>query len=147
MIADPGGRRAASLAIDAMTSGDAVPSIASRLAASTPNPESMTRGASTNPVQNRIGSASAPSQDSQEVSPGGLAAAQSASSTLLPAPAAPTTAVRRWAVPAVSRSCNAGRVISVAGSAGGRNFIRANRTRAPVLPPATAAILLANHAQ
>src|SRR5215472_18637992 len=102
MIADPGGRRAASLAIDATTSGDMIPSIASRLAASAPNPGSMTRGASMNPVQNRTGSASAPSQDSQEVSPGGLAAAQSASSTLLPAPAGPATTVSRVPAPAVS---------------------------------------------
>src|SRR5215471_20446752 len=95
MIADPAGHRAASLAIDAVTSADMTPSIASNSAASAPNSGATARWASMNPLQNLTGSASARSQDSQEVSPGGRAVAQSASSTLLPAPAGPTTMVRR----------------------------------------------------
>jgi hypothetical protein len=95
MIAEPAGKLAASLAIDAATSGDMVRSIASRSAASAPNPGSMARGASMNPAQNLSGSASARSQDNQEVTPGGRAAAQPASSTVLPAPADPTTTVSR----------------------------------------------------
>ena len=59
MIADPAGSLAASLAIEAVTSADMTPSIASRSAASAPNPGSTTRGASMNPVQKRTGSASA----------------------------------------------------------------------------------------
>ena len=127
MIAEPAGSLAASLAIDAVTSADILRSIASRSAASAPNKGSITRGASTNPAQNRSGSWSARSQDNQEVTPGGRAAAQSASSTLLPAPADPTTTVSRWPAPAASRRCSAGLVIKVAGSAGGRNFASANR--------------------
>ena len=95
MIAEPAGSLAASLAIDAMTSADIVLSIASRSAASAPKPGSIARGASMKPAQNRTGSASALSHDSQDVMPGGRAAAQSASSTLLPAPADPTTTVSR----------------------------------------------------
>src|SRR5947207_12577817 len=89
----------------------------------------MTRGASTKPAQNRPGSASALSQDNQDVTPGDRAAAQSASSTLLPAPADPTTVVSRWPAPAVSRSCSADLGTSVAGSGGGRNFVAANLVR------------------
>src|SRR5262249_48604272 len=84
----PAGSPAASLATDAVTSADIVLSIASRSAASAPKPDSMARGASMNAVQNRTASASALSHDNQDVMPGGRAAAQSASSTLLPAPAA-----------------------------------------------------------
>src|SRR5690242_11997547 len=80
-----------------------------------------------NPVQNRTGLASASSHDSQDVTPGGRAPAQLDSSTLLPAPADPSTTVRRWPAPAVSRSCSAGLATSVTGRAGGRNFPRANR--------------------
>jgi hypothetical protein len=69
--------------------------MASSSAASAPNPGSIARGASMNPAQNRAGSASALSQDNQDVAPAGRAAAQSASSTLLPAPAEPTTIVSR----------------------------------------------------
>ena len=69
-----------------------------------------------NPAQNRIGSASALSQDNQEVMPGGRAAAQSASSTVLPAPADPITTVSRWSAPDASRPCSSGLLISVAGS-------------------------------
>jgi hypothetical protein len=43
----------------------------------------------------RAGSASALSHESQDVMPGGRAAAQSASSTVLPAPADPATTVSR----------------------------------------------------
>ena len=48
-----------------------------------------------NPAQNRTGSSSALSHDNQEVTREGRAAAQSASSTVLPAPADPTTTVSR----------------------------------------------------
>src|SRR6516162_11774231 len=95
MTAEPTGSFAASFAIDAVTSADTVPSMASRSAASMPNSGAITRGASINPVQKRTGLTSALSQDSQEVTPGGRAAAQLDSSTLLPAPADPTTTVRR----------------------------------------------------
>src|SRR5499427_4986307 len=128
MIADPAGNSAASLAIDAVTSADMAPSIASKSAASAPNPGATARAASMKAVQKRTGSASALSQDSQEVTPGGRAAAQLDSSTLLPAPADPTTTVRRWLAPAVSWSCNTGLVTSVAGNVVGRNLVRANRT-------------------
>src|SRR5271165_1999343 len=127
MIADPAGSFAASLAIDAVTSADITPSIASRSAASAPNPGSTPRGASMNPAQKRTGLASALSHDSQEVTPGGRAAAQLDSSTLLPAPADPTTTVRRWPAAAVSRSCSTDLMISVVGSVVGRNFVSANR--------------------
>ena len=80
-----------------------------------------------NPVQKRTGLASALSQDSHEVTPGGLAAAQLDSSTDLPAPADPTTMVSCLPVPATSRSCSTGLVTSVAGNMVGRNFARANR--------------------
>ena len=92
-----------------------------------PNSGAAARGVSMNPAQNRTGSASALSQASQNVRPAGRAAAQSASSTLLPAPADPTTTVSRLPAPAVSRSCNTDRRTSVAGNPGGRNFIAANR--------------------
>jgi len=81
-----------------------------------------------NPLQKRAGLASASSQDSHEVTPGGRAAAQLDSSTLLPAPADPTTTVSRWPAPAVSRSCSTNLVTSVAGSVVGRNFVSANRS-------------------
>ena len=77
------------------------------------------------PDQNRTGSASALSQDSQEVTPGGLVAAQLDSSTLLPDPAEPTTTVRRLPAPAVSRSCSTDLVTSVLGSVVGRNLVSA----------------------
>src|SRR5690242_21817580 len=80
-----------------------------------------------NPVQNRTGLASASSHDSQDVTPGGRPAAQLDSSTLLPAPADPSTTVSRWPAPAVSRSCSAGLATSMTGRPGGRNFPRANR--------------------
>ena len=82
-------------------------------------------GASMKPDQNRTGSASALSQDSQEVTPGGLVAAQLDSSTLLPDPAEPTTTVRRLPAPAVSRSCSRDLVTSVLGSVVGRNLVSA----------------------
>ena len=91
-----------------------------------------------NPPQNRTGSASALSQDNQEVTPGGRAAAQSASSTVLPAPADPTTTVSRWPAPAASRPCSSGLLISVAGSDGGRNFASANRAPRTVARPVVA---------
>src|SRR4029077_19224186 len=72
-------------------------------------------------------------KDSQEAPPGARAAVQSASSTLLPAPADPTTTVSRWPDPAASRSCSTDLVISVAGSAGGRNC--ASATRVPRKKP------------
>jgi len=122
--------------MDAMTSADMTPSIASRSAASAPNPGSMARGASMNAVQNRTGLASPRSHDSQAVVPAGRAAAQLDSSTLLPEPADPTTTVRRWLTPAVSRSCSAGRSISVVGSVVGRNLASAKRTPREAPSPA-----------
>ena len=98
----------------------------------------MARGASMNPAQNRTGLASALSQDSQDVVPAGRAAAQLDSSTLLPAPADPTTTVSRWPAPAVSRSCSAGLATSVAGSVVGRNFASANRVPRGALRSAVA---------
>ena len=136
-IADPAGSFAASFAIDAVTSADMAPSIASRSAASAPNPGSTFLGASTNPAQNRTGLASASSHDSQAVTSGGRAAAQLDSSTLLPAPADPTTTVSRCSAPAVSRRCSADLATSVAGGVGGRNFVSANR--APRESPGLAA--------
>ena len=130
---------AASLAIDAVTSADTTPSIASRSAASAPNQGSRTRAASMNPAQNRTGSASAASHDSQNVSPAGRAAAQADSNTLLPAPADPATRVSRWPAPAVSRSCRADLVTSVLGSGTGRNFATANRAPSEVLRSIVAA--------
>ena len=99
---------------------------------------STARGAWMKPVQNRTASASAPSHDSQKVTPRGRVAAQLDSSTLLPVPADPTTTVRRWPAPAVSRSCSIDRVTSVAGSVGGRNFVSANRTPCDALRSAVA---------
>jgi len=144
MIADPGGSFTASLAIDAVTSADTAPSSVSRSAASAPNPGATIPRASTKPLQKRAGSASALPHDSQAVAPGGRAAAQLDRSTLLPAPADPTTTVSRLLAPAVSRSCSSDRVTSVAGRAGGRNFVSANRAprKAPcsaVTPSATPA--------
>src|ERR1700760_1777696 len=129
MIAEPGGSLAASLASDATASADIVPLRASMSAASAPKLGSITRGASMKAAQNRAASASALSHDNQDVRPGGRPAAQSASSTLLPAPAEPTTAVRCWLIPVVSASCRAGLVRSVSGSVGGRNFVAANLVR------------------
>jgi hypothetical protein len=54
-------------------------------------------------------------------------AAQLDNSTLLPAPADPTTTVRRWPAPASSRPSNLGLASSVVGSVVGRNFVTANR--------------------
>ncbi len=127
MTADPAGSCAASFAIDAVTSADMAPSIASRSAASAPKPGTTVWGASMKPAQKRTGSASALSHDSHDVTPGGLAAAQLDSSTLLPAPADPTTTVRRLRAPAASWSCSADLVTSVVGSVVGRNFDSANR--------------------
>src|SRR5689334_21346234 len=137
MITEPQGTLPASLATDAVTSADIFLSIASRSAASAPNPGSIARGASIKQAQNRTGSVSARSQDSHEVTPGGRAAAQSASSTLLPAPADPTTTVSRWPDPAASRSCSTSLEMSVSGSAGGRNFVSANRVLREEPCPAT----------
>ena len=83
------------MATDAVMSADIILSTESSSAASAPNPGSIARGALMKPAQNRTGSASALSQDNQDVRPGGRAAAQSESSTLLPAPADPTTIVTR----------------------------------------------------
>ena len=127
MTDDPAGSSAASLAIEAVTSADMVLSIASRSAASAPNHGAIIRGASMNPAQNRTGLASARSQDSHEVMLGGRAAAQLESSTLLPAPADPTTTVSRCPAPAFSRSCSTGLATSVSGRVVGRNFASANR--------------------
>ncbi len=125
--ADPSGSLAASFAIEAVTSADITPSIASSSPASAPNPGTANRGASMKPAQKRTGSASASSHDSQDVMPGSRAAAQLDKSTLLPAPADPTTTVSRWPAPAASRSCSADLVTSVVGRVAGRNFARANR--------------------
>src|SRR5262249_30237237 len=146
-IAAPAGSFAASLMRDAVTSADKALPLASRSAASAPNPGSTTRVGSMNPAQSRTGSASAPSQDSQDVSPAGRAAAQYASSTLLPAPAGPTTTVRRAPAPAVSRARSPGRLTSVAGNAGGRSFAVAIRVPSPVPTPVTADIPPDNHGQ
>src|SRR5207244_5319111 len=95
-IPDPPVSLAASFAIEAVTSGDITPSIASSSAASAPNPGATARGAWMNPAQKRTGSASASSHESQDVTPPGRVAAQLDKSTLLPAPPdAPTTA-RPW---------------------------------------------------
>jgi hypothetical protein len=79
-----------------------------------------------NPVQNRTGPESPLSHDSQDVTPGDLAAAQLESSTLLPVPAGPTTRVSRLPAPAVSRSSSAGLLTIVVGSVAGRNFASGN---------------------
>ncbi len=118
-MAEPAGSSAASLASDAVTSADMVPSMASSSAASAPKRGSLPRGASVKAAQNRTGSASDLSHDNQYVAQAGRAAAQSASRTLFPAPADPTTTVSRRLAPAVSRSCKAGRGTSMAGSLGG----------------------------
>jgi hypothetical protein len=91
-----------------------------------------------NPVQKRTGLASALSHDSQEVTPGGRVAVQLDSSTLLPAPADPTTMVSRWPAPAVSWSRSTDLVTSVAGSVAGRNFASANRRPREASPSAIA---------
>src|SRR5271166_3264402 len=101
--------------------------MASRSAASAPNSGATDCKASLNPLQKRTGFWSARSHDSQHVVPGGRAATQLDNSRLLPAPAEPTTTVRRLPAPAVSRSCSAGLATSVAGSAMGRNFAKAKR--------------------
>ena len=90
-----------------------------------------------NPAQNRTGSASAPSHDSHAVSPAGRPAAQSASTTLLPAPADPTTTVSRCPAPPDNRPASTPRDTSVDGNTAGRNFITANRAVSVVLPPGT----------
>src|SRR6266481_937051 len=136
MIADPAGSFAASLAIDAVTSADMTLSIASRSAASAPNHGAARWVASMKPIQKRTGSASASPHDSQDVTPGGLTAAQLDSSTLLPAPADPTTTVRRLPAPAVNRSCSTDLVTSVAGSVVGRNLDNAKRAPRKGLCPA-----------
>ena len=79
------------------------------------------------PVQKRTGSASASSQDSQDVTPTCRLAAQLDSSTLLPAPADPTTTVSRLSAPSSSRPNSAALVRSVSGSVVGRNLVSANR--------------------
>src|SRR2546430_14778644 len=80
-----------------------------------------------NPAQKRTGSASASSHESQDVTPPSRVAAQLDNSTLLPAPADPTTTVRRWLAPASSRPSSAGLVSSVVGSLVGRHFPSAQR--------------------
>jgi hypothetical protein len=80
-----------------------------------------------NPVQKRTGSTSASSHESQDVTPPSRVAVQLDKSTLLPAPADPTTTVRRWLAPASSRPSSVGLVSSVVGSVVGRNFDSANR--------------------
>src|SRR5690348_2385232 len=80
-----------------------------------------------NPVQKRTGSESASSHESQDVTPPCRVAAQLDKSTLLPAPADPTTTVRRWLAPASSCPSSVGLVSSVVGSVVGRNFAIANR--------------------
>jgi hypothetical protein len=126
-ITDPAGSLAASFAIDAVTSADITPSMASSSAASAPNPGAAARAASMNPAQKRTGSASASSHESQDVTPPFRVAAQLDNSTLLPVPADPTITVRRWLAPASSRPRSAGLVSNVAGSVVGRNFDSANR--------------------
>jgi hypothetical protein len=79
------------------------------------------------PVQKRTGSASASSQDSQDVTPACRLAAQFDSSTLLPAPADPTTTVSRLPAPSSSRPNSAALVRSVVGNVVGRNLVSANR--------------------
>ena len=69
-IAVQAGSLEASLAIDAVTSGDTAPSIASRSAASAPNPGSAPCGASMNPVRTGPGWPTS-SHDSQDVTGGG----------------------------------------------------------------------------
>jgi hypothetical protein len=96
------------------------PGLSARLTSAT------TCRASTKPIQKRTGPASAPSHDNQEVTPGGLAAAQFDNSTLLPAPAPPNDC-QALASPAVSRLCSIDLVTSAAGSVVGRNFVSANR--------------------
>jgi hypothetical protein len=145
-IAVPSGRPAASLAIEAITSADITPSIAKSSAASVPNPPATARGASMNPAQNRTGSASAPSHDSHAVDPAGRPAAQSASSTLLPAPADPTTTVSRLPAPPDNRPAKPPRATHVDGSPAGRNFATANRTPGEALPPVTTVITPGKHA-
>ena len=137
MIADPAGSSAASLAIDAMTSADMAPSIASRSAASAPNPGVDSPGGldEPGPEADRVGIGL--SQDSQDVVPGGRAAAQLDSSTLLPAPADPTTTVSRWpapasaghAAPAWRRAC---RAASSAGTSPPRTGRPARRRARPL---------------
>ena len=125
MIAMPSGSFEASFASDAVTSADMALSRASTSAASAPNPGASAWSASMKPDQKRTGSVSALSQDSQEVTPGRLVAAQFDSSTLLPDPAEPTTTVRRLPAPEVSWSCSRDLVTSVLGSVVGRNFVSA----------------------
>src|SRR5207302_1056672 len=99
--------------------------------------DTPTWGASMKPAQNRTGSASASSHDSQDVSPAGRVAAQLDKSTLLPAPADPTTTVSRWPAPAVSRPCSTDLLSSVVGSVVGRNFACANGTLCGAPRPVT----------
>ena len=80
-----------------------------------------------NPVKNRTGSASPLSHDSQDVTPGDRAAVQFDSSTLLPAPADPTTIVRRRPAPALSLSSSRDRSTRAVGSVVGLNLAGANR--------------------
>src|SRR5213080_3307318 len=82
-----------------------------------------------NPAQNRTGSASAPSQPSHAVDPAGRPAAQSASSTLFPAPPRPPTPPPPPPPPAppVSRPANTPRDTNVDGNPAARNFATANR--------------------
>ena len=78
------------------------------------------------PEPDRVSVGRVAGQPGSESCAGG-AAAQPDSSTLLPAPADPATRVSRWPAPAVSRSCRADLVTSVAGSGAGWNFAAANR--------------------
>ena len=103
-----------------------------------------------NAAQKRTGSASASSHESQDVTPPSRVAAQFDNSTLLPAPADPTTTVRCWLAPASSRPSSVGLVSSVVGSVVGRNFASANRAlrgmprsaveRSPMASPAVPSI-------
>jgi hypothetical protein len=63
--------------------------------------------------------------------------AQLDSSTLLPAPAGPTTTVSRLPAPTVSRSCSCGLLTSVSGNVVGRNFASTNRAACNVRFPVT----------
>src|SRR5437667_10278688 len=93
-----------------------------------------------NPAQNRTGSASAPSQPSHAVDPAGRPAAQSASSTLFPAPADPTTTVSRSPPPPASRPPNPPPDTNVAGNPAARNSATANRAPGPARPTAAVCI-------
>src|SRR5690242_2501667 len=126
--AKPSGRRRASLAMAATTSGMTTRLAASRSAAVTPKAGTTTRIDWTNPAQNRRESASDSSHESQEVRLGSLRCAQLDNRTLLPAPAEPTTTVNRSEDPADTRSHSDERGTNVDGRVVGRNLASANWT-------------------